>query len=100
LTTCGETKIPVVRASATDNSLNPAVSDTKVAEILKPLFERTSKGTRITGDSAPVPDNVKRTVLPLVAPSIPALPSMELGKTERATVWLTVPRSITELFFV
>jgi len=37
-----------------------------MAEILKLVFERTSKGTRITGNSAFVLDKVSRTVLPLL----------------------------------
>jgi hypothetical protein len=91
LTLCGETSFPVARTSTTDNSLNTGVVDSKLAEILKPLFERTSKGTRITGE--PVLDNVIRTVLPVLTTSA----SIEFSGTERATVSLTWPVSVTEL---
>jgi len=64
---------------------------------LNPVFERTSKGTRTTGDPASVPDNTSRTLLPLFAPSILRL---RFGRTERTTVSLTAPLSITELSFV
>jgi len=83
LTTCGETNIPVARTSSTESSLNAAVFDSKMAEILKLVFERTSKGARTIGSS---PDSVRLTMLL----------GMEVGETERVTVSLTVAFSVTE----
>jgi hypothetical protein len=63
---------------------------------LKLLFERTIKGTRKTPESASAPDRVIRTVLPLLK----AFMAVEPGATERATVSLTLPLSVTEPRFV
>jgi hypothetical protein len=84
LTTCGETNIPVARTSSTESSLNAAVFDSKMAEILKLVFERTSKGARTIGSS---PDNMRLTVLL----------GAEVGETEMVTISLTVAFIITEL---
>src|SRR4029078_12065247 len=66
-----------------------AVGDSKTAEVLNLVFERTSRGTR-TSPSAP--DTVSLTVLPLFTTS--TLPANESG-TERATVALTLPCNVT-----
>jgi len=71
--TAGETKDPVACTPTTDRSTSSAVFDSRAAEILKLVFERTIKGTRMTGDAAPVPDNVIRTVLPLLTTSMSIL---------------------------
>ena len=70
-----------------------AVVDSNVPEILKLLFERTTKGTRMTGDPAPLPENVIRKVPPLLTTF--TLLSAKPGPTERATTSLTVPDSVT-----
>jgi hypothetical protein len=74
-----------------ENSASSAVVDSTIPEMLKLQFERTSKGTRTTGDTGP--DNVTRTVLP---PMLMTLASIGFGRTERLTVSLTVAVSVTE----
>jgi len=63
-----------------------------MAEILKLLFERNSKGKRMTGSS---PDKVIRTVLtPTFVISTPL--ALKVGATESATVALTLPVNVAE----
>jgi len=62
-----------------------------MAEILKPVFERTSKGTRMMSS----PDNVTSTAF------APRLTTFRLpGWTERVTVSLTVAFIVTELWAI
>jgi len=72
------------------------VDDSKLAEILKLLFERTSNGTRRIGAPTSLPDNVRCTVLgPLLTTS--TFFSVKAGGTERVTVSLTVVVSVTDV---
>jgi hypothetical protein len=53
-----------------DISLSADALVSTAAEILKLVFERTSKGTRITEASVFAPDKVIRTELPLFTTSV------------------------------
>jgi len=67
-----------------------------LARSLKLLFERTSKGTRITtAPFAPLDDKVIRTVFPLLITSASTSPLEKFGRTESATVSLTVACNVT-----
>jgi hypothetical protein len=62
---------------------------------LKLLFERTSKGTRITGACESSLDKVIRRVLPVLTTFTAAEPELKSGSTDSATVSLTLPFKIT-----
>ncbi|HEU4769381.1 MAG TPA: hypothetical protein VFS77_18580 [Pyrinomonadaceae bacterium] len=96
VTALRETKVPLARTSATETSAMGAVAGSTLAEILKSVFERTSKGTRITPSSPPALDNVNRTALPLWTTLLLMFSRLELGEIERATVSLTVAVNVAE----
>jgi hypothetical protein len=66
-----------------------------LAEILNLLFERTSKGTRITEAVESSLDSVIRRVLPVLTTSTAAVPGFKSGPTDSATVSLTLPFKVT-----
>jgi hypothetical protein len=67
-----------------------------LAVILKLVFERTSRGTRITGSFLSSTAKVICTVLPPLFTTC-TLFSLNVGATESVTVSLTLPVNVTEL---
>jgi len=72
------------------------IAGSRLAEILKLVFERTSKGTRITGSFVSSIGKVNRTVLPPLLITCTLL-ALEVGATESTTVSLTVALNVTAL---
>jgi hypothetical protein len=71
-----------------------AAVDSTLAVILKLVFERTSKGTRITGSFLSSTVKVICTLLPPLFTTC-TLFSLKVGATESATVSLTLPLNVT-----